>query len=63
MTVVQAISLAGGLDQWADTGNLKLLRKINGVERTFHVDYDAIVSGEDVSQNVQLQPDDTIFVP
>ncbi|MGB6378337.1 MAG: polysaccharide biosynthesis/export family protein [Syntrophobacteria bacterium] len=63
MTVVQAISLAGGLDQWADTGDLKLLRKINGVERTFQLDYDAIVSGEDVSQNVQLQPDDTIFVP
>jgi len=63
MTIVQAISLAGGLAEWADSSDMKLIRKINGVERTFKVDYEAIVSGEDLSQNVLLQPDDTIFVP
>jgi polysaccharide biosynthesis/export protein len=63
MTVVQAISLAGGLAEWADSSDVKLIRKIRGTEKTFKVDYDAIVSGEDLSQNVLLQPDDTIFVP
>ena len=63
MTVVQAISLAGGLAEWADSADIRLIRKIKGTERTFRVDYDAIVSGEDLGQNVQLQPDDTIFVP
>jgi polysaccharide export outer membrane protein len=63
MTVVQAISLAGGLTEWADAADIRLIRKIKGVERTFRVNYDAIVSGKDVSQNVQLEPDDTIFVP
>ena len=63
MTVVQAISLAGGLAEWADSSEVKLIRKIKGTEKTFRVDYDAIVSGEDLSQNVLLQPDDTIFVP
>jgi polysaccharide biosynthesis/export protein len=63
MTVVQAISLAGGLAEWADSSDVKLIRKIKGTEKTFKVDYDAIVSGEDLSQNVLLQPDDTIFVP
>ena len=63
MTILQAISLAGGLDQWADTSNIRLIRKIKGVEKTFKVDYDSIVSGDDLSQNVLLQPDDTIFVP
>ena len=63
MTVVQAISLAGGLAEWADSSEVKLIRKIKGAEKTFKVDYDAIVSGEDLGQNVLLQPDDTIFVP
>jgi len=63
MTIVQAISLAGGLGQWADTSDIRLIRRIKGTEKTYRVDYDAIVSGEDLSQNVQLQPDDTIFVP
>jgi polysaccharide export outer membrane protein len=63
MTVVQAISLAGGLAEWANSSKVKLIRKIKGTEKTFRVDYDAIVSGKDLSQNVLLQPDDTIFVP
>jgi len=63
MTVAQAISLAGGLTEWADSSNIKLIRKIKGVQKTFRVNYDAIVSGEDLSQNVLLEPDDTIFVP
>ena len=63
MTIVQAISLAGGLAEWADAEDMRLIRKINDVEQTFRVDYKAIVLGEDLSQNVQLQPDDTIFVP
>jgi polysaccharide export outer membrane protein len=63
MTIVQAISLAGGLAEWADSSDVKLIRKIKGTEKTFRVDYDAIVSGEDLGQNVLLQPDDTIFVP
>ena len=63
MTVVQAISLAGGLADWADNSDIRLIRKLDGTEQHFRVDYDAIVTGKDVSQNVLLQPDDTIYVP
>ena len=63
MTVLQAISAAGGLGPWADTSDIRLIRKIDGVERHFRIDYDAILSGKDVSQNVVLEPGDTIFVP
>jgi polysaccharide export outer membrane protein len=63
MTVAQAIALAGGLTEWADSSDIKLIRKMKGVQKTFRVNYDAIVSGKDLSQNVPLEPDDTIFVP
>jgi len=63
LTFLQAISLAGGLGPWADPSEIRLVRKIEGVERTFKIDYNAIVSGEDLSQNIHLRPDDTIFVP
>jgi hypothetical protein len=36
---------------------------VGGVEKTYRIDYDAIVSGEDLPQNILLLPDDTIFVP
>ena len=63
MTFLQAISIAGGLERWADQSDIKLIRKVEGVERTFCIDYDAIVSGRDLTQNILLMPDDTIFVP
>ena len=63
MTVLQGISLAGGLSEWADTSDVRLIRKIKGVEKTFRIDYEAIVSGKDLTQNVELKVDDTIFVP
>jgi polysaccharide export outer membrane protein len=63
MTVLQAISVAGGLTKWADTDNVRLIRKVNGKEQTFRIDYAAIISGRDLSHNVLLQPEDTIFVP
>jgi len=63
MTFLQAISIANGLDRWADKDNIRLIRKIDGTEKTFRIDYDAIVTGKDLSQNILLLPDDTIFVP
>ena len=63
MTLLQAIARAGGLGVWADTSDIRLVRKIGGVERQFKIDYKAIISGEDMSQNIMLEPGDTIFVP
>ena len=63
ITILQAISISGGLQKWADKSDIRLIRKIDGVEKTFRIDYDAIISGKDLTQNIVLQPDDTIFVP
>jgi polysaccharide export outer membrane protein len=63
MTFLQAVSVAGGLGKWADSDNVRLIRKIDGKEQTFRINYDAIISGKDLSQNILLRPEDTIYVP
>lgn len=63
MTLLQALSVARGLDRWADRSDIRLIRKIDGQERTYRINYNHIVSGKDLSQNILLQPEDTIFVP
>ncbi len=63
MTFLQAVSVAGGLQKWADKKNIRLIRKVDGIERTFRIDYDAIITGKDLAQNIILLPEDTIVVP
>ncbi len=63
ITVLEAISIAGGLNEWAKQSDLRLMRKINGQLKTYRIDYKAIIDGRDPSQNIVLKPGDTIYVP
>ncbi|QXH44467.1 polysaccharide biosynthesis/export family protein [Pseudomonas xanthosomatis] len=57
--VLQALSMSGGLDKFADEGGIKVLRG-NDVKQ---VHYKDLVSGRDMSTNYQLQAGDTLIVP
>ncbi len=61
MTIVQAVTLAGGLKPLAAGNRLVLTRVVDGVEKKFVVPFDDVGSGEE--QNVVLQPGDIVFVP
>ncbi len=63
ITVLEAISIAGGLNEWAKETDLRLMRKINGQLKTYRINYKAIIEGKDPSQNIMLKPGDTIYVP
>ncbi len=63
LTVLQAFALAGGFSEWASKKEILLLRKENGKERIYRVNYRDIIKGRDFSQNIKLQADDTIIVP
>jgi polysaccharide export outer membrane protein len=63
INVLQAISMAGGFTEWAKKRNIKVFRKLRGVEKTITVNYNAIVSGKHPELNIPLQPGDTIVVP
>ena len=62
MTVLQALSSAG-LNQFAKTKGIYVLRTENGRQQKLPVDYRKIVKGERIEQNYVLKPGDTIVVP
>ncbi len=63
ITVLEAVSIAGGLTEWAKQSDLRLMRKVNGELKTYRIDYKAIIDGRDPAQNIVLKPGDTIYVP
>ena len=63
MTVLQAISVAGGLAEWADKDSIRIIRRSGGKDEILPFDYDKVISGESLEQNILLKPNDTIIVP
>lgn len=63
MTVLQAISVAGGLGEWADKDSIRIIRRSGGKEVILSFDYNKVISGKNLEQNILLKPNDTIVVP
>lgn len=63
MTVLQAISSAGGFTLFANQKKIYVLRNDDGKQGRFNFDYKQVVRGEKPEQNIILQPGDTIVVP
>ena len=63
MTVMQALSIAGALDKFAEPNGIKVLRTTADGQQVMPVHYDKILHGQDLETNVSLQPGDTILVP
>lgn len=62
-TVLQALSLTGGLDKFADKSEIKVVRNKGGAQQILPVNYSDLMSGRDMSTNIQLQAGDTLVVP
>lgn len=62
-TVLQALSLSGGLDKFADKDEIKVVRVKGGAQQILPVHYSDLMSGRDMSTNIQLQAGDTLVVP
>lgn len=62
-SLIQGIAMAGGLGPFAADRRIKLRRKENGVETLYEFDYDAFISGKDLSGNMRLHSGDVIIVP
>ncbi len=63
LTVLQALTLAGGVAEWADSDDIVVIRRVRGEIKRIFFDYDKVISGRKLEQNIYLQPNDTIVVP
>ena len=72
--VMQALSLAGGLTVFADTGSIftdifgdggsiHVLRRVGNTIKIFPFDYDDVLKGKHLEQNIILEAGDTVTVP
>jgi polysaccharide biosynthesis/export protein len=63
MTILQALSTAGGFTEWAETKSIMIVRRDKSKEVMFRFNYQELISGKDLGQNIVLEPNDTIVVP
>ncbi len=62
-TVLQLIALAGGLKEFANGGDIVLVRTEGTKQETFSFNYDQLKNRKNLAQNIFLKPGDTIIVP
>jgi len=60
-SILQIIPMAGGFTEWASENKIIVIRKEDGQEKRYKVNYKNIVKGKD--PNFILKPGDTIIVP
>ncbi|ROM95424.1 polysaccharide biosynthesis/export family protein [Pseudomonas brassicacearum] len=61
--VLQVLSMSGGLDKFADKDEIKVVRRNGAKQEILPVHYSDLMSGHDMSTNIQLQAGDTLVVP
>ena len=63
VSVMQALSMAGGLTPYAEREDIKVLRGAGDAQQSISFDYNAVERGESLGQNILLQPGDVVVVP
>ena len=61
--VIQALSIAGGMTPFAESNDIKILRRRNGVQTILRFRYNDIIKGQNLQQNVLLEVGDVVLVP
>jgi polysaccharide export outer membrane protein len=62
-TVLQLIATAGGVAEYADKSKIMIVRAEGGKQTTLKFNYQDVMKGKNLSQNIELKPGDAIIVP
>jgi len=63
ITVLQMLSMAGGVSEFADEKKIVIMRVENGQQRALKFNLSDVKKGKNLQQNIVLRPGDTIVVP
>jgi polysaccharide biosynthesis/export protein len=63
MTILQAISSAGGLTQFANSKKIFLMRNENHIQTKYPFSYKEVLDGRKAEENLPVKAGDTIVVP
>jgi polysaccharide biosynthesis/export protein len=64
MTILDAIALAGGFQDFAKVTKVYVLRRgADGSQKMLRFNYKQVIKGQALDENVQLQPGDTVVAP
>jgi polysaccharide biosynthesis/export protein len=63
MTVMQLIAMAGGVQEFARSERILIMRTENGKPVAHKFNYKEVSDGKKLGQNIELQPGDTVIVP
>lgn len=63
LTVLQALALAGGFSEYADQGDIRIIRSYGTENVTYNFNYKDVVKGKNSNQNIVLRTGDVVSVP
>jgi len=63
LTVLEAISQAGGFSPLAAPDRTRVVRMLNGVSQSFTVEVSAITKKGEKDKDIALEPNDIVFIP
>lgn len=61
--VLQALAMAGGLNPFAKRSSIKILRTEKDGKKEYPFDYDDVIEGKSLAQNILLKRGDVVVVP
>lgn len=63
VNVLQALTMAGGLNPFAKRDKITVMREEAGDTRIYKFNYDEVAAGENLQQNIRLRRGDVVVVP
>lgn len=61
--VMQALSMAAGMTPFANSKDIKILRRINKKLIAIPFNYEDVKNGKRLNQNIRLEPGDVVVIP